>query len=173
MMGRPRLGCVPSAVWVAAGLLFVGGVSMSVRGRRILHIGAAFSMPLLIGGCGGTATQPAPTTITVTATATTTMLVTTAIPPTTATVLLTQTVASTVTVQAADTSSTESVTAAPPPPPPAATSAAPGCHPLTNGGKCYEPGELCRTADHGATGVAGDGEGITCQNNNGWRWEPT
>ena len=143
---------------------------MSVRRRRILRIGAAVSIPLLIGGCGGTPTQPVSPTITVTATVTTTMPVTTAIPvPTTATVVLTQTVVSTVTVQAADTSGTESV-AAPPPPPLAATSA-PGCHPLTNGGKCYEPGELCRTADHGVTGVAGDGESITCQNNNGWRWE--
>ena len=61
--------------------------------------------------------------------------------------------------------------AAPPPPPPA--SAAPvSCTPLTNGGNCYEPGEFCRNADHGASGVAGDGEAITCEDNDGWRWEP-
>ena len=48
-----------------------------------------------------------------------------------------------------------------------------GCHPLTNSGNCYEPGEYCRDADHGASGVAGDGEAITCQDNNGWRWEPS
>jgi hypothetical protein len=54
------------------------------------------------------------------------------------------------------------------------TSAAPaGCHPLTNSGKCYKPGEFCRTADHGASGVAGDGEAITCEDNDGWRWEPS
>jgi hypothetical protein len=41
-----------------------------------------------------------------------------------------------------------------------------------NGGTCYEPGEFRRKADHGARGLAGDGEAITCANNNGWRWEP-
>jgi hypothetical protein len=51
-------------------------------------------------------------------------------------------------------------------------SAAQSCHPLTNGGKCYEPGEFCRATDHGVTGLAGDGKTITCANVNGWRWEP-
>lgn len=51
------------------------------------------------------------------------------------------------------------------------TPAAPSCYPLTNGGKCYEPGEYCRDSDHGATGVAGDGKSITCEDVNGWRWE--
>jgi hypothetical protein len=52
-------------------------------------------------------------------------------------------------------------------------SAAPaGCHPLTNGGNCYEPGEYCRDSDHDASGVAGDGKAITCEDNDGWRWEP-
>ena len=46
------------------------------------------------------------------------------------------------------------------------------CTPLTNGGNCYEPGEYCRNSDHGSSGVAGDGENITCTYNNGWRWEP-
>lgn len=46
------------------------------------------------------------------------------------------------------------------------------CHPLTNGGKCYEPGEFCRDSDHGISGVAGDGKSIVCSDNNGWRWEP-
>ncbi len=43
---------------------------------------------------------------------------------------------------------------------------------MTNGGNCYEPGEYCRKSDHGASGVAGDGEKIICEDNNGWRWEP-
>jgi hypothetical protein len=47
-----------------------------------------------------------------------------------------------------------------------------GCYPQTNKGNCYEPGELCRKSDHGASGVAGDGKSIVCQNNDGWRWEP-
>ena len=46
------------------------------------------------------------------------------------------------------------------------------CHPLTNGGNCYESGEYCRNSDHGVTGVAGNGENIICSDNDGWRWEP-
>ena len=46
------------------------------------------------------------------------------------------------------------------------------CYPLTNSGGCYEPGEFCRASDHGMSGVAGDGEAIICEYNNGWRWEP-
>lgn len=71
-------------------------------------------------------------------------------------------------------------TVAPPPapaPPPATTAPPPppapaGCYPKTDGGNCYEPGEFCRDDDHGATGVAGDGEKIVCADNDGWRWEP-
>jgi len=66
-------------------------------------------------------------------------------------------------------------TAAPPaaPPRPTAAPATPAaCYPLSNSGTCYEPGEFCRTTDHGRTGVAGNGEAIVCEYNNGWRWEP-
>ena len=61
------------------------------------------------------------------------------------------------------------------PPPAASPPAAPppaSCYPTTNSGNCYEPGEYCRKSDHGASGVAGDGEKILCEDNNGWRWEP-
>jgi hypothetical protein len=66
-------------------------------------------------------------------------------------------------------------TPAPPPhttAPAAASTTKSGCYPLTNGGNCYEPGEYCRKSDHGASGVAGDGERIICEYKNGWRWEP-
>ena len=46
------------------------------------------------------------------------------------------------------------------------------CHPKASSGNCYEPGEYCSDADHGMTGIAGDGESIICENNDGWRWEP-
>jgi hypothetical protein len=59
------------------------------------------------------------------------------------------------------------------PPPPPTTAAPASCHPLSDGGNCYEPGEYCRDSDHGVTGVAGDGETITCEDNNGYRWEPS
>jgi cardiolipin synthase len=47
-----------------------------------------------------------------------------------------------------------------------------GCHPRASSGNCYEPGEDCSDADHGMTGIAGDGEPIVCTDNDGWRWEP-
>jgi hypothetical protein len=59
-----------------------------------------------------------------------------------------------------------SLTVASPPPPP------PACHPLDSEGTCYEPGEFCPDADHGLSGIAGDGEAIICEDNDGWRWEP-
>jgi hypothetical protein len=48
----------------------------------------------------------------------------------------------------------------------------PACYPLSNEGTCYEPGEYCRDDDHGAHGIAGNGEAIVCEDNDGWRWEP-
>jgi hypothetical protein len=63
--------------------------------------------------------------------------------------------------------------APPPPPPPSSAPPSPAsCYPTTSSGNCYEPGEFCSTADHGMTGVAGNGEKIACEDNNGWRWEP-
>jgi len=55
---------------------------------------------------------------------------------------------------------------------PTASSSPAGCHPISDEGTCYEPGEYCRNADHGISGVAGDGKAITCEDNDGWRWEP-
>jgi len=60
----------------------------------------------------------------------------------------------------------------PPAPQPVHTSAkAQSCYPLTNGGKCYSPGEYCRDDDHGASGIDADGDAIKCEDNDGWRWE--
>lgn len=56
-------------------------------------------------------------------------------------------------------------------PAPAPTAPA-GCYPKSDEGTCYEPGEYCRDTDHGVSGVAGDGKAITCEDNDGWRWEP-
>jgi hypothetical protein len=60
-----------------------------------------------------------------------------------------------------------------PAPAPSPTHAAPaGCSPKTSSGNCYEPGEFCSVAEHGETGMAGDGKRITCTDVNGhWRWE--
>ena len=86
---------------------------------------------------------------------------------------------------APDTSSAAPTSAAPTPvyippapqrttqaPQPADTTAQPqSCHPLTNGGNCYRPGEFCRAGDHGTSGIDGNGDAIKCEDNNGWRWE--
>jgi hypothetical protein len=65
----------------------------------------------------------------------------------------------------------------PPPPAPKPTTAAPAppssCYPTTSSGNCYEPGEFCPHADAGMSGIAGNGEAIICEDNNGLRWEPT
>jgi hypothetical protein len=46
------------------------------------------------------------------------------------------------------------------------------CHPTTPSGNCYKRGEFCSEAEHGETGVAGDGETITCEPvGSYWRWE--
>ena len=63
-------------------------------------------------------------------------------------------------------------TQAPPPPPPSSAPPA-GCYPKTSSGNCYEPGEFCSTAEHGETGVAGDGKTIKCENTDPgstWHW---
>ena len=60
----------------------------------------------------------------------------------------------------------------PPTTPPPAPEPAASCYPISDEGTCYEPGEFCRDDDHGMTGLAGDGETITCEDNDGWRWEP-
>jgi cardiolipin synthase A/B len=65
-------------------------------------------------------------------------------------------------------------TTAPPTPPPATNPTTAGCTPIDNEGGCYEPGEYCRDDDHGTTGRAGDGQTITCEDENGtWYWEST
>jgi hypothetical protein len=88
-----------------------------------------------------------------------------------------------VTVQATVPAPTATAPVAAPAPPPAtapavarsssAAAAPAGCSPLSNENTCYQPGERCRAADHGKSGIAGDGKAITCENNHGWRWEPS
>ena len=58
-----------------------------------------------------------------------------------------------------------------PPPPVQTTAPKQSCYPLTSGGNCYKPGEYCRNADHGASGIDAEGDAIKCEDNNGWRWE--
>ena len=76
-------------------------------------------------------------------------------------------VATTPAAQPAVPSAPARTTPAPPP-----SSAPANCHPLSDEETCYEPGEYCRDDDHGVSGVAGDGEPIICEYNDGWRWEP-
>jgi cardiolipin synthase len=65
-------------------------------------------------------------------------------------------------------------TTAPISPPSPSSVTGTGCTPIDNEGGCYEPGEYCRDDDHGATGRAGNGQTITCEDENGtWHWEST
>lgn len=88
--------------------------------------------------------------------------------------------AATAPAAAPSTHTAQATQAAPPAPVQTTPAAAPtpsaapaGCHPLSDEGTCYEPGEYCRDSDHGLSGVAGDGKAITCEDNDGWRWEPS
>jgi hypothetical protein len=66
---------------------------------------------------------------------------------------------------------TSSPTATPTPTPTASASTAPAsCYPLNAKGKCFEPGQFCPKADHGLSGLAGDGEAIVCVDVNSWAW---
>jgi hypothetical protein len=62
---------------------------------------------------------------------------------------------------------------APPPPSPAPAPQPASCYPTTSSGNCYQPGEFCSVADHGVSGIDANGDPITCEDNNGWRWEPS
>ena len=91
--------------------------------------------------------------------------------PTTAQPVQTTTVPVQTTAQPVQTAAAAPTTAAPAPVPPASSAPA-SCSPISDEGTCYEPGEYCRDDDHGTSGVAGDGKAITCEDNDGWRWEP-
>lgn len=84
-------------------------------------------------------------------------------------------VATTERAAAPTTSATTPTTQAPAPtsqaPAPSTPAAQPSCYPTTSSGNCYEPGEFCPKADHNQSGVAADGESISCEYDNGyWRW---
>jgi len=44
------------------------------------------------------------------------------------------------------------------------------CHPLSGKGSCFEAGASCPAADQGVTGLSGEGETITCEQDKGLRW---
>jgi hypothetical protein len=134
------------------GIVKVKGVAYALRqGSRPLRMGNNYRVVQLAKLC--ISPPPAPTT-------------TTTVPPTTTT--------TTVTVPPTTTPPTAPPTTAPPttsPPPTAAPASS--CSPTASSGNCYSAGEYCSNADHGVSGTAGNGEAITCEDNNGWRWEPS
>jgi hypothetical protein len=42
---------------------------------------------------------------------------------------------------------------------------------MSNEGTCYRPGEFCRDTDHNQSGIDENGDSMTCEDNDGWRWE--
>jgi hypothetical protein len=137
-------------------LVKVGGSHFALRqGHAPAKLNSHNTLQVVASMCGGSVTTPTSVTTTSTAPPQTT---TTTRPP----APVTTTTRTPLTVPVTAPPTTVPVTAAPA-----------NCTPLTDGGNCYEPGEFCRADDHGVTGRAGDGETITCEDNNGWRWEPT
>ena len=135
------------------------------KGERMRYIAPIVLALALAAGCGNAATStsaptPSPTHSVVSAAASSTSPG----PSTSATPTPAPTPTPTLTHSAAPHTQPATTSAAAPP--------AASCYPTTNSGNCYEPGEYCRKSDHGASGVAGDGKKIICENNNGWRWEP-
>jgi hypothetical protein len=98
---------------------------------------------------------------------------TTAVPEATTTTVTTTTLAASVQMPEAATTITAVATTQRTTPPttskPTITQKA-SCYPLSNAGNCYNAGQFCRDADHGRSGIAGNGDAITCQDKNGWRW---
>ena len=137
------------------GVVKVQGVAYALRqGSRPVRMGDNYRVVQLVKVCASAAPAAATTTV----------------PPTTTT---------TVTLPPTTTPPTAPPTTSPPPTSPPPTSPPPTaapvstCSPTTSSGNCYSAGEFCPSADHGLSGVAGNGEAITCRDNNGWRWEPS
>ena len=143
------------------GLVFIIGIAAAASSSSSSTPAATSS--LIVKTPTATASPTATKTATAPRTATTAPPTTPAPPATQA-----QTAAA---VQRTAPSTPAQTTSAAPPAPPASTAPA-SCYPLSNEGTCYEPGEFCRKADHGKSGVAGDGKAIECEDNDGWRWEP-
>lgn len=192
--GRGSGGCLSALGYVLVWpiyIIFVGVVKLyqfawnkpASRQRKILSV-SGVSAGLLALIIIGAAAAPSSTPSQQTGATTPTPAATQAVPvatqttsptpsPATTTAAPTRTVTTTraapthraPTTQAAPTH-TVATTQAPPPPPTSAT----GCYPKTSSGNCYRAGEFCPARDHYATGVAGNGESIVCEDDNGWRW---
>ena len=65
---------------------------------------------------------------------------------------------------------TPPATAAPATAPPTVATGPPASCYIDPEGNCYRAGEYCPNAKHGQT-VQGESGPITCEDNNGWRWE--
>ena len=160
----------------------VGGPEMTDgqngQGSKVLTAFLAFcGLVFIIGGTVACGSSPSPSDSVAGASSLVAKApVTTTSPAVTKSVTGAQTVTTTPSTQAQTTAAARPTTPSAPthttPAAPPASSAPATCYPLSNAGHCYEPGEYCRTSDHGTSGVAGDGEAIKCEDVNGWRWEP-
>jgi len=131
------------------GVVKVQGVAYALRqGSRPVRMGDNYRVVQLVKVCASAAPAAATTTTTVT------------LPPTT-------------TPPTAPPTTSPPPTSPPPTSPPPTAAPVSTCSPTTSSGNCYSAGEFCPSADHGLSGVAGNGEAITCRDNNGWRWEPS
>jgi hypothetical protein len=131
----------------------------TTKGDDMRYVALILLALVLAAGCGSTATSTPTQSAVPSATSSTSPSPSTSPTPT-------STPTRTHSAVPPPTHATLPATTAPAAPPPAS------CYPTTSSGHCYEPGEYCRKSDHGASGVAGDGKKIICEDNDGWRWEP-
>jgi hypothetical protein len=145
--------------WVVAGIVVLGGISAA------------------IGEDTSSTNVATVTATTTTAAPTTTTLPTTAAPTTTLPLTTTpSTTSPPTTAVPSSTTAASPPTASPsvaPTTPATAPSAGPGgCYPLSSSGNCYRAGQFCSASDNGKSGIAANGQKITCRpSGNRYRWE--
>jgi hypothetical protein len=141
---------------VAAVVLFLAieGIGATASGNKAKNTAATVVTTTTVAR--PSTTRPPPTTRPPATTTTKPVVTTTTVAPTTV---------------PPSTTSPPATEAPPSPGAPAPAAAAPACDPQTDTGGCYEPGEFCRTSDRGSSGTTAGGQPITCEDNDGWRWE--
>jgi len=146
--------------WVVASIVILSGIGAA--------LGEDTSSTSVATGTATTTTTAAPTTTTppTTAAPTTTLPPTTA-PPTT----------SPPTTAVPPSTTAASPLTAPPTVAPTTPATPPrtgpgGCYPLSSSENCYQAGQFCSASDSGKSGIAANGQKITCRpSGNRHRWE--
>jgi hypothetical protein len=134
--------------WAVAAILVLGGIGAA--------IGEDTSSTNVATGTATTTTAAPTTTTPPTTTPPTTSPPTTTVPPPTT----------------AASPSTAPPNVAPTTPATPPRTGPGGCYPLSSSGNCYLAGQFCSASDNGKSGIAANGQKITCRpSGNRYRWE--